>query len=503
MVWADGDALTPDNLNFKSGLGPVYHAKAYGATGLGVADDTTSAQSAANAATAAGGGVVYFSHGTYLLSQLTLGYNVHLCGDGIRANGSVIGTKLKLKDSANTSLIIAYAAQANTISNLELDGNKTNQTGTSHGIDFPTHHPTLWYHNSRVEDCFIHDFLTDGVNVGRAVLSVMIDRCDIRNSGRDNVQLRGSDNKVLASIIGSADSCGVALLSAACMVQNCDIYQNQIGVQIAPNAYDGISGNFSANNVVMGCKINENDRQAVIVNGRHNLVVGNQIDANGLEAASTYPSVDVYNWQGITVSGNVFSNTNSDTTLPNYHINLQSGASHVQAVGNTYQAGSSAVSYTNAPLLYTVPDTRFLVEFSQNVADGAAFMQTSTGSDSPRIFLGNSADGTGVSLRASGNTLNIATGAVPGSTSGTLRLAIGPSQVQLQSGTDLQVGSGSSLILNGGRVLSIRTGASSSITVSESVRANEFWITVGASGLSLGIESAGSLYWINSTTSST
>lgn len=49
------------------GKGQVFNVKAYGATGNGSTDDSSAVQAAINAATAAGGGTVYFPSGTYRL----------------------------------------------------------------------------------------------------------------------------------------------------------------------------------------------------------------------------------------------------------------------------------------------------------------------------------------------------------------------------------------------------------------------------------------------------
>ncbi len=46
-----------------------YSVKGYGATGLGVADDTTAIQAAVSACAAAGGGTVFFPHGTYKIAS--------------------------------------------------------------------------------------------------------------------------------------------------------------------------------------------------------------------------------------------------------------------------------------------------------------------------------------------------------------------------------------------------------------------------------------------------
>jgi len=57
--------------------------------------------------------------------------------------------------------------------------------------------------------------------------------------------------------------------------------------------------------------------------------------------------------------------------------------------------------------------------------------------------------------------------------------------------------------LAAGAVSLVSEGAGTAVTASTSVLNGQLWVTVGASGLSVGIESGGSLYWINSTTSAT
>lgn len=74
-----------------SGL-PVYNVKTdYSAAGNGTADDSAAIQNAINAASAAGGGTVFFPAGTYKISRaLELKSNVHLLGEA-----GDTGTKLK------------------------------------------------------------------------------------------------------------------------------------------------------------------------------------------------------------------------------------------------------------------------------------------------------------------------------------------------------------------------------------------------------------------------
>ncbi|MBA1289101.1 M10 family metallopeptidase C-terminal domain-containing protein [Pseudomonas japonica] len=122
-------------------MATTFNVLDYGAKGDGVSDDTAAIQAAINAAAKAGGGEVYLPEGTYIVSGpnsdggcLTLKSNVVL-------NGERLGlTTLKLADdsSADVAGLIHTVANANTsnatISNLTLDGNKANTSGTVDGI---------------------------------------------------------------------------------------------------------------------------------------------------------------------------------------------------------------------------------------------------------------------------------------------------------------------------------------------------------------------------------
>lgn len=80
--------------------GVVFNVKAYGASGKGSTDDTASIQRAIDAALSAGGGIVYFPAGRYLLKGTLTNSRVDL----VSLVGSGMGTKLVVSSDLGISL---------------------------------------------------------------------------------------------------------------------------------------------------------------------------------------------------------------------------------------------------------------------------------------------------------------------------------------------------------------------------------------------------------------
>jgi len=81
----------------------------YGAIGNGTTDDTTAIQSALDAATAAGGGIVFFPEGTYLITDtLTNGVqNIIICGVGLSSTiKQTIDTKHGINVGEHNGVVI-------------------------------------------------------------------------------------------------------------------------------------------------------------------------------------------------------------------------------------------------------------------------------------------------------------------------------------------------------------------------------------------------------------
>lgn len=113
--------------SFSMVTGSPFNVLDYGADFTGVTDSTVAIQAAITAASAAGGGCVYFPSGLYLAgttSNITMQSNVSLVGDGP-------SSKIKLAASstiaASTSLFAASSETNILIENLYFDGNRANQ----------------------------------------------------------------------------------------------------------------------------------------------------------------------------------------------------------------------------------------------------------------------------------------------------------------------------------------------------------------------------------------
>ncbi len=109
----------------------VFNVKDYGATGDGSTNDTTSIQNAINAAQTAGGGVVYFPSGTYMVAP-TSSPALTISNNGIRLVGANRRTAV-LKKSADGILLSMSGPSADlsglthvrfcTVEELCMDGN--------------------------------------------------------------------------------------------------------------------------------------------------------------------------------------------------------------------------------------------------------------------------------------------------------------------------------------------------------------------------------------------
>lgn len=168
----------------------VVNVRDYGAVGNGVADDTAAIQSAIDAATAAGGGIVWFPVGVYLVSNqagvdaacVYVKTGCVLWGES--KTGSVI--KLDAGQPNFTRPFVVYQATDVCIQNLTVDGNKANQTVDEHraAIFIDTFERVV------LQDLILHDNSGDAAHffVGN---DVVMQRCYCHDNDRKAVSITG------------------------------------------------------------------------------------------------------------------------------------------------------------------------------------------------------------------------------------------------------------------------------------------------------------------------
>lgn len=168
----------------------VYSVKAYGATGDGSTDDTTTIQAAIDAANTAGGGTVFFPEGTYISTLLTMYSNVHLVGVG------PTGTTVKLKNSTNTALIqgddFETLSAGNTtggiadwsIQSMTLDGNKANNGTTGYGLRVYGYRYVL--RDLHIKDCFTNGIYSQWASASSENMEARLDNVRVYSSTTAN-----------------------------------------------------------------------------------------------------------------------------------------------------------------------------------------------------------------------------------------------------------------------------------------------------------------------------
>jgi hypothetical protein len=117
-----GASFTPGNWAYSRFSDYFFNVKSYGAKGDGVTDDGAAAQTAIDAAAAAGSGVVFFPRGTFVVnSPLTFptGKQISLRGSGMGGAGYTPGTLLK-RTNGTKGIISAIGTSPNNRVSIEI-----------------------------------------------------------------------------------------------------------------------------------------------------------------------------------------------------------------------------------------------------------------------------------------------------------------------------------------------------------------------------------------------
>lgn len=169
----------------------------YGGTGDGVANDTSAILAATAACKAAGGGIIWFPDGTYLLDKVNWLIDFSNCW--------ILGSakaKIKLNETPtgghSNAMLSVIGAPGSELENiriegLEFDGSATGTTGvfvTPGAIDI--------YDVKRfwIEHCYIHDCMCDGIDVdydGGETSEFWISKNVIRTVYRNSISVVGGN----------------------------------------------------------------------------------------------------------------------------------------------------------------------------------------------------------------------------------------------------------------------------------------------------------------------
>ena len=201
------------------------------------------------------GGKVVLLEGTYnVLSTIDILHsNIVLAGQGN-------GTKLFLVNEANAAVIKigdgSVVIGDDAVRDLQIDGNKVNQSSPNYGINIESGATNLTIINNYVHDC------SYGIMVGSNENIISENRVE------DNAQT------------------GISVSYS---------YNNRvIGNQASSNGYAGIRLNGATKNIVSGNQANSNN-QGIYLDGSQNIVSGNQINSNSYGVYINYASENTIN----------------------------------------------------------------------------------------------------------------------------------------------------------------------------------------------------------------
>lgn len=171
----------------------MFNVTTFGATGNGTTDDRASIQLAIDAAKAAGGGIVYFPKGTYLLNSVhptVSGQILVVDGNNIFLEGEGRGVSiLKVGNNLHYSAVDFENMVGGGISKLEINGNRANNN-TGHGVRGGGN-LTGW----TCKDMYIHH--SGGYGIGLQVGSFkdcLISDVIIEDTGQDGIDIKNSSN---------------------------------------------------------------------------------------------------------------------------------------------------------------------------------------------------------------------------------------------------------------------------------------------------------------------
>lgn len=184
------------------------NVKLFGAKGDGVTDDSQAVNNAI-ASIKTSGGTVYFPPGTYIVAGIGIFSKVHLKGSGVES------TVLKLKNNANQDVIYSdsvYTLMGTgstggennfSISDLTIDGNRTNNPTAGNGINLYGYDYTI--QSVRVRNCSMKGFISEwgqwGTPGPNGNMEAHIQDFKVSNCGTEGIDFAGPHDSQFVNVV--------------------------------------------------------------------------------------------------------------------------------------------------------------------------------------------------------------------------------------------------------------------------------------------------------------
>lgn len=289
-----------------------FNVKSYGAQGNGVDDDRPEIEAAMAAAVAAGGGIVYFPAGTYIVSRKSsLSYALDIPGDNLRLVGerglSWIKHPTGMPD-ASVAIVRCTTRKNVTFEDLGFDGNwgwtagvdsnaginhTTQTTPQNYGLMLrstvnctvrhcqfrQTYGDAIWVGsgggtlfsegavNTRILDCDIQDTARDGIAMGQKCEGVTIERCSISNTYSSPIDTEPQEQPVRDVVI---DGCTLRVWwNAANPARSGNFALTVVGGKFLAPGEGAVARNFRiTNNNIYGAVLVESAKDVVVDSNR-------------------------------------------------------------------------------------------------------------------------------------------------------------------------------------------------------------------------------------------
>lgn len=392
----------------------VYNAEHYGAVGNDSTDNTTALQAWMDA-----GRISYLPPGIFQTGPLNVpnGAVIHGVNGGGYNQGAIDqmipnGQRscLKLKASSNLHVLNGASGVGYVnITDIEIDGNRANQSSVSRGVNLPdvgSPQEAQW----RFTRVYIHDCHQDGAYVGTNRQAVSWNTCVMYECGNNGLVMNGSDGSVYRLISGVHGGKCIYVGAWVQHIEGSDLFSSFAGIEIA----GGVSEVS-----IMGTGIDRHQQQGILIGTTADgiTVNGCMFHSNGQAANNSHADILVNTLTGgVNVSGNTFGPIDGGiTNKVNYCIQLAAGAT-VRESGNSISQTHSATGYMNETPRAEIYDFGSQAQISKN--PGATTVNFYGLAAAPTLSVTLSSTDA-----ADGAWLNHASGATSGNASGVIAAA--------------------------------------------------------------------------------